>query len=94
MIPMPDFSFELLNPEALDYHKWDDLIAGLPHAHVLQTAEWGQIKSQFGWQRLPVVWKDFTGEHTSGSHAVVPQCYGTAIIPTFKLLIRPKRTAS
>jgi len=61
MIPMPDFSFELLNPEALDYHKWDDLIAGLPHAHVLQTAEWGQIKSQFGWQRLPVVWKDSQG---------------------------------
>src|SRR4030067_1577592 len=58
---MPDFSCELINPEALDHYHWDELIAGLPHAHVLQTAEWSQIKSQFGWQRQPVVWKDPQG---------------------------------
>lgn len=58
---MHDFSYELINPEVFDHHQWDDLIAGLPHAHVLQTAEWGQIKSQFGWKCLPVVWKDSLG---------------------------------
>jgi lipid II:glycine glycyltransferase (peptidoglycan interpeptide bridge formation enzyme) len=61
VVLMPDFSCELINPEELDHRHWDDLIAGLPHAHVLQTAEWSQIKSQFGWQRQPVVWKDSQG---------------------------------
>lgn len=58
---MTVFSFELINPEAFDHHQWNNLIAGLPYVHVMQTAEWGQIKSQFGWQCLPVVWKDSNG---------------------------------
>lgn len=28
---------------------WDDFVAGHPSAHILQTAEWGQLKSAFGW---------------------------------------------
>ena len=30
---------------------WNELIAGLPEAHLLQTYEWGQVKARYGWQK-------------------------------------------
>ncbi len=37
---------------------WNDLIARLPHAHFLQTWQWGQVKAAYGWQPRPVVWRE------------------------------------
>jgi peptidoglycan pentaglycine glycine transferase (the first glycine) len=36
---------------------WNDLIAGLPEAHLLQTYEWGQVKAHYGWEPLYLVWR-------------------------------------
>jgi lipid II:glycine glycyltransferase (peptidoglycan interpeptide bridge formation enzyme) len=38
--------------------EWNDLISTLPISHVLQTWEWAQVKSKYGWQPMPFVWKD------------------------------------
>jgi peptidoglycan pentaglycine glycine transferase (the first glycine) len=35
---------------------WDRLIAQLPDPHILQTWEWGQLKSRYGWQVTPLSW--------------------------------------
>jgi peptidoglycan pentaglycine glycine transferase (the first glycine) len=35
---------------------WNSLIAGLPNPHFLQTREWGQVKSKYGWRPLYAVW--------------------------------------
>lgn len=40
---------------------WDATIAPLPGAHILQTWEWAQFKSAYGWEPLPQVWRDETG---------------------------------
>ena len=37
---------------------WNSMVASLPNSHVLQTWQWGQIKSSVGWQATPFVWKD------------------------------------
>jgi lipid II:glycine glycyltransferase (peptidoglycan interpeptide bridge formation enzyme) len=37
---------------------WNDVVASLPNAHVLQTWEWGQIKSRFGWKPIYMLWRD------------------------------------
>jgi lipid II:glycine glycyltransferase (peptidoglycan interpeptide bridge formation enzyme) len=37
---------------------WNELIAALPLAHLLQTWEWSQVKAKYGWQPLPFVWSD------------------------------------
>jgi peptidoglycan pentaglycine glycine transferase (the first glycine) len=37
---------------------WNPIVAKLPGAHILQTWEWGQVKSRFGWHVLPQVWRD------------------------------------
>ncbi len=40
---------------------WNERIADLPGAHILQTSEWGRFKSSFGWQSLPHLWQDDQG---------------------------------
>ena len=35
---------------------WNDLIAGLPDAHLLQSFEWGRLKALYGWQTVYMVW--------------------------------------
>ena len=35
--------------------EWDQFLQSHPHAHVLQTGEWGELKSAFGWEAVRVV---------------------------------------
>ncbi len=41
----------------LPVQEWDDFVAAHPCAHILQTAEWGELKAAFGWapQRVAVL---------------------------------------
>jgi lipid II:glycine glycyltransferase (peptidoglycan interpeptide bridge formation enzyme) len=41
---------------------WNSLIVNLPGANILQTSEWGQIKTTNGWQPQTYIWKDTTGK--------------------------------
>jgi peptidoglycan pentaglycine glycine transferase (the first glycine) len=44
-----------MQPEA-----WNRIVASFPHAHLLQTWQWGEVKSRFGWQPVHRVWGDPT----------------------------------
>ena len=46
---------------------WNELIALLPGAHLLQTWQWGQVKQAYGWQPLPQVWRDAAGQPESAA---------------------------
>lgn len=35
--------------------EWDDFLSHHPHAHLLQTSQWGQLKAAFGWQAARLV---------------------------------------
>jgi len=37
---------------------WNQSIAALPDSHLLQTKQWAQLKSQFGWQADSRIWGD------------------------------------
>lgn len=41
---------------------WNSNLASFPGAHILQTKEWGEVKSKFGWNPLKEVWLDDAGE--------------------------------
>lgn len=41
---------------------WNKMIAGLPAPHLLQTWEWGQLKTRYGWRVWPLVWRDVNRE--------------------------------
>jgi len=38
---------------------WNHFLSQYPNAHLLQTAEWGELKSAFGWRPVRVVNGDF-----------------------------------
>ncbi len=40
---------------------WKDFLAHHPHAHLLQTAEWGELKSEFGWEAIRIVSEEGIG---------------------------------
>ena len=37
--------------------EWNAIIRNLPESHLLQTWEWAEIKSSYGWKPMPFVWK-------------------------------------
>lgn len=37
--------------------EWNDALAALPAAHVLQTWEWGEFKSRYGWRPARYLWR-------------------------------------
>ncbi len=41
----------------MDASRWNQIIAGFPRPQLLQTWEWGEIKSQFGWRPFHKVWE-------------------------------------
>lgn len=53
------FSYD---PSSFSSGSWNDAIAHLPGAHILQTWQWGQFKAITGWQPLPVAWRDSQGQ--------------------------------
>ncbi len=40
---------------------WNELISSLPMPHLLQTWEWSQVKSRYGWKAMPFVWYNSQG---------------------------------
>jgi peptidoglycan pentaglycine glycine transferase (the first glycine) len=37
---------------------WNSLISSLPNRHFLQSYEWGQVKAEYGWQPIYIVWDE------------------------------------
>jgi peptidoglycan pentaglycine glycine transferase (the first glycine) len=50
-----------MNPYTGTPSSWNELIASLPLAHLLQTWEWSQVKIKYGWQAMPCIWQDEKG---------------------------------
>lgn len=50
------------NPPQINPLQWNATIATLPGAHILQTWEWGKVKSQFGWQPHYLIWLQKHGQ--------------------------------
>lgn len=40
-----------------DPQNWNEIVAGFPRPHLLQTWEWGQVKAQFGWKPFTRTWE-------------------------------------
>lgn len=46
----------------LSKEEWNQIVSRLPGAHVLQSYQWGQVKTQYGWSTERRVWKNFQDE--------------------------------
>ncbi|MEW5868698.1 MAG: peptidoglycan bridge formation glycyltransferase FemA/FemB family protein [Chloroflexota bacterium] len=57
----------VMEEAVLEGRAWNEAIADLPGAHILQTWEWGQFKAQYGWDALPYVWREADGKLAAAS---------------------------
>ncbi|MCX7680644.1 MAG: peptidoglycan bridge formation glycyltransferase FemA/FemB family protein [Anaerolineae bacterium] len=46
---------------SLNQSEWNAALTRLPQAHVLQTWEWGEFKSRYGWHPARLLWSDGMG---------------------------------
>ena len=45
----------------MDFPDWNEQIAGLPGANILQTRQWAELKSHYGWQPIYRIWESPDG---------------------------------
>jgi len=50
-----------------DVNGWNQQIEHLPGAHALQTREWGQVKSEFGWKPYALTWSTNPAQVTAAA---------------------------
>jgi lipid II:glycine glycyltransferase (peptidoglycan interpeptide bridge formation enzyme) len=78
-----------------DFHpveagSWNATIAALPGAHFLQTWEWGQVKSHFGWQPIPKIWRDERGEVVAAALVLQRVLPIRGLVARLRLIYVPK----
>jgi lipid II:glycine glycyltransferase (peptidoglycan interpeptide bridge formation enzyme) len=72
------------NPILVNPIQWNTAIASLPGTHILQTWEWGKVKSNFGWHPNYLLWFREGDELTTSTnhfpdHLKQKQLVGTAL---------------
>lgn len=90
----------IVDSTTLKTTSWNELIKALPKAHVLQTSQWGELKSQFGWVPAYLVWeKDQSGwrmgvHHDLTINSRTPAAAGLILereaFPGLRILYMPK----
>jgi len=76
--------------EGMGALKWDALIARLPNAHVLQTWEWAQVKSQIGWKPHPTVWHDREGGVAAAAMVLEREVEALGSLVNLRVMYVPK----
>ena len=51
--------------------EWNDFLSECPDAHLLQTGQWGELKSNFGWEPARIISQD--GSITWGTQILFRQ---------------------
>jgi peptidoglycan pentaglycine glycine transferase (the first glycine) len=82
---MPELSTAYRFTSSADSARWDAFVAAHPDGHILQTSDWGRLKSMFGWSSQIVAVKVANGDIVAGAQVLyrpLPLRLGTmAYIP-------------
>ena len=60
-----------------DRSTWDNQLLQLPHPHVLQSWDWGEFKSRWGWQPTRWLWRDAAGRPAAAAQILRRPLPGT-----------------
>lgn len=70
--------------------KWNEKLASFQKAHVLQTVQWGQIKTSVGWKPDYKAWKDSQGKTVALAMILKRSLKLSRLIPEIEILYVPK----
>jgi peptidoglycan pentaglycine glycine transferase (the first glycine) len=69
---------------------WNDLISALPQPHFLQTSQWAQVKSRFGWHPLHQEWKHPDGSPRAAALVLQRQVPIPGLAQRLRILYAPR----
>jgi peptidoglycan pentaglycine glycine transferase (the first glycine) len=69
---------------------WNDLISALPQPHFLQTTQWAQVKSRFGWQPLHQTWNNPDGSPRAAALVLQRQVSIPGLGQRLRILYAPR----
>ncbi len=69
---------------------WNDIIAGLPDPHLLQTREWGALKQKYGWKPIHLIWKDNEGRISAAAMVLEKRVSPGGFSSGFSILYTPR----
>ena len=64
----------------MESNYWNSIISKLPNPHFLQTYEWGQVKTKYGWRPLYAVWTVDNFSVTDDCSLLTDNCLAAALI--------------
>lgn len=59
--------------KTLNAADWNAVLSALPGGHILQSWQWGYLKSMVGWEPMPFIWRNTQGEITAAA-MVLKRC--------------------
>jgi lipid II:glycine glycyltransferase (peptidoglycan interpeptide bridge formation enzyme) len=69
---------------------WNELVAGLPGAHLLQTREWGLVKTVNGWSPETWAWRDEHGGVVAATLTLQRRLSNRSLLKNWSVLYAPK----
>jgi peptidoglycan pentaglycine glycine transferase (the first glycine) len=69
---------------------WNQILAHLPDSHILQTREWGLVKQAYGWQLMPLVWRDSKGTPVAAALVMLRKITIGGFGPQLRLMYIPR----
>ena len=78
-----------------DSQTWDNTLATLPNAHLLQSWQWGEFKSRYGWSARRLLWTERGPLEGGSARSVHPRPLAAAqvlkrTVGPFSILYVPK----
>jgi lipid II:glycine glycyltransferase (peptidoglycan interpeptide bridge formation enzyme) len=74
--------------DSFDTLAWNELVRQLPHYSILQSWQWGEIKSRHGWQPSYLVWK-LDGKVQAAALALVREQKIIPFLPAARIMYIP-----
>jgi len=74
----------------LNKSKWNAIIKGLPGVSILQTWEWGAIKSKYGWRPEHYSWRDQSGKINAAALILIREISVPVIPKKLRMIYIPQ----
>lgn len=74
----------------IDAHLWNLSIANLPGVHILQSWDWGEFKSHYGWKVIPKTWLSGDGKVIAAALVLQRSISFKGFESPFKILYVPR----
>jgi peptidoglycan pentaglycine glycine transferase (the first glycine) len=76
--------------DELNSAKWNEIIASLPGAHLLQTWQWGELKKENGWAAQQRTWQNDARQIAAAAQILERRVQPVSFLPALRIQYIPR----